>query len=176
MRKLFLFGFILMSLSAKSQIGTIKHLDEKNGFAGITLGDTIVNIKLKTNPDIGTAKNDKYGVATYVITADSLLNIGNEVPLKAISVGFLDNKVYSINLYFNPADESKVRAALIKAYGKPNKMTATHNSNWVGQKVSLVYSVNATKNDKHISFNSITLNKLFESRYNTSVKKTASDL
>ena len=68
----------------------------------LELGDTIANIKLKTAPDIGGAKIDKYGVATYTITADSLLNICNEVPLKAISVDFLDNKVYAINLYFGP--------------------------------------------------------------------------
>ena len=167
---------MFICLTAKSQLGTIKHLDEKNGFAGITLGDTISSIKLKTTPDIGGAKSDKYGVATYTIAADSLLNIGNEVPLKAISVDFLDNKVYAINLYFDPAQAVKVHAALIKAYGKPNKTTTAHNLNWVGKKVSLVYSVNVSKPDQHISFNSITLNKLFESRFNSSVKKAASDL
>ena len=176
MKNILFLGLVFLCLGAKAQLGTIKHLDEKNGFAGIELGDTISNIKLKTAPQIGAAKVDKFGVATYTIAADSLLNIGNEVPLKAISVDFLDGKVYAINLYFNPADAAKVHTALIKAYGKSTKGSEAHTINWVGKKVSLAYAVNVKKPDQHISFTSIRLNKLFQSRYDSSAKKTASSL
>ena len=76
----------------------------------------------------------------------------------------------------DPANNAKVHAALIKAYGKPTKGTEARNLTWMGKKVSLVYSVNVNKAGQHITFNSIRLNKLFESRYNSSVKKAASDL
>lgn len=177
MKKLLLIVFLSIASITYAQSDKIKHLDEKNGYGGIKLGDTITNFHFNTIPAIGSSSPDKYGMVSYGVSDKSIMNIGNEIELDNIIVKFYENKVYAIELYFNSVYFSKAVNILQIAYG-PEAFRKADDFNyvWVGHKASVGFLFNDNSKQQHITYTDNDLNNKYQVKYHTSLIKAASDL
>lgn len=177
MKKLIIITFLAITSVAHAQNDKIKRLDEKNGYGGIKLGDTIINIHLPTSPTIGNSTVDNYGVSSYIINDQSLMKIGDEVELSNIIVRCYKNRIIDIELYFNSLYFNKIITMLQMNYGpeSPRKEREL-NYIWSAKKVSLSCLFDVDKRHQHITFSDIELNNSYQLKYQASLKKAASDL
>lgn len=170
---------ILLSLSLCSyaQEGSIKRLEERNGYAGIRLGDSIVNLKISTIPLAGYSSKDKFGASWYYLANDSLLNINDEKVFDDIIINCLDDKISSIVLHYYPNKIDLVKTALRTAYGAPTVSdTKLKNEGefWNSKSITLFLSLKPLNNKYEIIFSSPTLTELFEKRVLENNKKASS--
>lgn len=121
---------------AQAQVGTINHLDEKNGFAGVLLGDTINHLTLQTISGASYIEPDKYGMATYRITDQQALTLADDLAFRDMKVNYFNGRAESIHLHFYSADLSKMLDVLKLAYGNPTSMRELRGGieyQWTGQ-------------------------------------------
>lgn len=133
-----LFAVFIAFTSVLAQKGTLSYLDEKKGFKGIVLGDSI-------NRYSNILEVSKNGV--FNVTDSTMLRIGKDVNLILVQVKEYQGLIHSISAVAKKEYGSKLFNIFISAYGisyvQPNQFKK--NYIWIADSVELNFFNDDTK-------------------------------
>jgi hypothetical protein len=153
----------------------LDHLDKKKGYKSIRLEDTISNINNNYLRAFAKPSND--GITYFHYSEDNAVQFSDSIKLKDIVIAFYENKVYSINLYFNRDQGQPIKDIFDRAYGDGLKVNdAMDDYYYNGDIAALEIHYGNNINRPVAIFTSAYLHALYYSRKNESDKKAAKDL
>jgi len=156
--------YILFLLPVFCRGQSLAHLDEKNGFGGVVLGDTITKLATYSNvilPKPGTAVIDKISLTSYYLEDIQQLKITDDITLDNFVIRYFDNRVYNIYLYFDYSQSMLIEQVLRKAYGPPQ--IEGNGLFWNAKKVSLLWLWDDSKT-QYIIFTCKPLQPLYDAK------------
>ena len=103
-----LFAFVMAVGGAMAQKGSTAFLDEKRGFKGLILGDSIRYYSDMLKPTKGS---------WYEVTDSTLFKIGDDVKLTDISVDEYNGRIRAIGVTAEKAYGNRIFNIFIEAYG-----------------------------------------------------------
>ena len=170
MKKILIPILVLISLNSFAQNKKKSKLDDTNGFAGITLGDTISQFKFNIEPQPGSINQVKNRFVAYTVLDDSLLNLMSGIKLTKIEIQFYERKLSSINIWFDKVYLAALLDRFNKDYGIPSthdKIQDVESIRWNGKVNSILIMFDSADN---LILASFTNNALLASHYNNKKK------